>query len=62
MTKVIVFGKMCGISLMKIGFYNLFFPEADCIEPESKMYRVENLEEINKPMQRVKLLDMVGDK
>lgn len=41
-----------------IGFYNLFFPVADYIEPESKMYRVRNLNKITKSMQRVQLLDI----
>jgi len=45
-----------------IGFYNLFFPLANYIEPESKMYRVENLDAIIKSWQRLKLGDQVGNK
>lgn len=61
MTKVIVFDKLRGyIADMKRGLYNLFLPYPDYIEGESEMHRVENLKEINKSMQRVKLHDMVG--
>jgi hypothetical protein len=59
MTKVIVFDKLRGyIAGMKRGLYNLFLPLPDYIEAKPEMYRVRNMEAINKSMQLVKLQDM----
>jgi hypothetical protein len=40
--------------------YNLFHSLPDYIEAKPEMYRVENLEAINKSMQLLKLVNMVG--
>ena len=45
-----------------IGLYNLFLPSCDFIDREPEMYRVNNLETINKSCQRLTLCEQVADK